>query len=82
MSLAGILVTMLRLCSNNHKILDEFKESVVHSTDNNQVMLFYLEFVLSVVDSIENIEFLIIQSLSHYCTFIKIRTDIKMSNFD
>ncbi|VVC39185.1 Hypothetical protein CINCED_3A000815 [Cinara cedri] len=34
MSLARVLVTMLRLCSNNDKILNDFKECIVHFTDN------------------------------------------------
>ncbi|CAI6367804.1 unnamed protein product [Macrosiphum euphorbiae] len=33
MSLSRLLVTMLGLCSKNDKILEEFKESVVHFTD-------------------------------------------------
>lgn len=37
MSLARILVTMLRLCSNNDKMLDEFKESVIVQFTDNKV---------------------------------------------
>ncbi|KAL5232883.1 hypothetical protein ACI65C_000293 [Semiaphis heraclei] len=34
MSLSRLLITMLGLCSKNDKILQEFKETIVHFTDN------------------------------------------------
>lgn len=34
MSITRLLVTMLSLCSKNDNILEEFKETVVYSTEN------------------------------------------------